>query len=105
MKNFFKFLCGAASMVAVAFGAYCVYKNVIAKKDEDDFDDFDDCFEDETVEADENREYVSINITEEAADLVEEAENAVEEAAEAAADIAEDIADAVKDAVDELTEE
>ena len=66
MKKFFKFLCGAASMAAVAFGAYCVYKNVIAKKDEDDFDDFDDCFEDETSDdIEENREYVSINITEE----------------------------------------
>ena len=45
MKKFFKFLCGVASVAAVAFGAYCVYKNVIAP-DEDD-DDFDDCFEDE----------------------------------------------------------
>lgn len=72
MKKFLKFLCGAASMAAVAFGAYCVYKNVIAKKDEDDFDDFDDCFDEETDEADENREYVSINITDEAVDLTEE---------------------------------
>jgi len=65
MKKFFKFLCGAASVAAVAFGAYCVYKNVIAK-DEDD-DDFDDCFDEETVDtAAENREYVSINITEDA---------------------------------------
>ena len=37
MKKFLKFLCGAASMAAVAFGAYCVYKNVIAKKDDEDF--------------------------------------------------------------------
>ena len=67
MKKFFKFLCGAASMAAVGFGAYCVYKNVIAKKNEDEFDDFDDCFEDETADdIDENREYVSINITEDA---------------------------------------
>ena len=74
MKKFMKFLCGAASMVAVAFGAYCVYKNVIAKKEEDDFDDFDDCFEEEVTEdSEENREYVSINITEEASDLAEEA--------------------------------
>lgn len=65
MKKFFKFLCGAASVAAVAFGAYCVYKNVIAK-DEDD-DDFDDCFDEEAVDtAAENREYVSINITEDA---------------------------------------
>ena len=66
MKKFMKFLCGAASVVAVAFGAYCVYKNVIAKKDDEDFDDFDDCFDEDTTEdAEENREYVSINITEE----------------------------------------
>lgn len=66
MKKFMKFLCGAASMAAVAFGAYCVYKNVIEKKDDDDFDDFDDCFEEEAGDdTDENREYVSINITEE----------------------------------------
>jgi len=36
MKKFVKFLCGAASMAAVAFGAYCVYKNVIAKKDDEE---------------------------------------------------------------------
>lgn len=65
MKKFFKFLCGVASVAAVAFGAYCVYKNVIAP-DEDD-DDFDDCFEDEDGDVStENREYVSINITEDA---------------------------------------
>ena len=64
MKKFFKFLCGAASVAAVAFGAYCVYKNVIAN-DEDD-DDFDDCFEEEDGDVTENREYVSINITEDA---------------------------------------
>ena len=74
MKKFSKFICGVASMAAVAFGAYCVYKNVISK-DEDDFDDFDDCFDDEAAEdVEENREYVSINITEE--------ENASEEKAE-----------------------
>lgn len=95
MKKFFKFLCGAASMAAVGFGAYCVYKNVIAKKDDDDFDDFEDCFEDEsTEENEENREYVSINITEEAGDLVNDVADAVE-------DVAEDIADAME----EITEE
>ena len=84
MKKFLKFLCGAASMAAVAFGAYCVYKNVIAKKDNDDFDDFDDCFDDETVDdADENREYVSINITEEDSEEVAEPEETTEESAEA----------------------
>ena len=78
MKKFFKFLCGAASVAAVAFGAYCVYKNVIAN-DEDD-DDFDDCFDETAEDVAENREYVSINITEDApaVDLDEEEEEAVE---------------------------
>ena len=102
MKKFFKFLCGAASMAAVGFGAYCVYKNVIAKKDDEDFDDFEDCFEDEeTSDAEENREYVSINITEEANDFAEEA---VEELAEAVEDTADEIADAVEELVEEVTE-
>ena len=98
MKKFLKFLCGAASMAAVAFGAYCVYKNVIAKKDDEDFDDFDDCFEEEEAsDADENREYVSINITEEVSDAAEEVAEEVEEAAE-------EIADTVKELVEEVTE-
>ena len=104
MKKFLKFLCGAASMAAVAFGAYCVYKNVIAKKDED-FDDFDDCFEEEEAsDSDENREYVSINITEEANDFAEEVEETVEEAVDAVENVVEDIADAVEEAVEEITE-
>ena len=80
MKKFFKFLCGAASMAAVAFGAYCVYKNVIAKKDDEDFDDFEDCFdEDVAEETEENREYVSINITEEETTEEETTEEDTEE--------------------------
>ncbi len=75
MKKFWKFVGGIVSMAAVAFGAYCVYKNVIAKKDDDDFDDFDDCFEDENAE-DTDREYVSINIT---ADEETTAEDTAEE--------------------------
>lgn len=91
MKKFFKFLCGVASMAAVAFGAYCVYKNVIAKKDDEDFDDFDDCFEDEDTDtAEENREYVSINITEEVTDTAEESE--------------EDFSDAEENTEEEITE-
>lgn len=62
MKKFLKIIGGIVSFAAVAFGAYCVYKNVIAKK-EDDFDDFDDCFEDEEATDNQDREYVSINIT------------------------------------------
>ena len=105
MKKFFKFLCGAASMAAVGFGAYCVYKNVIAKKDDEDFDDFEDCFEDEeTSDAEENREYVSINITEEAADFAEEAEEVMADIADAVEDTAEEIADAVEELVEEVTE-
>ena len=81
MKKFFKFLCGAASVAAVAFGAYCVYKNVIAKEDDDE--DFDDCFEEDTEAGDENREYVSINITEDAPAVAtdEDEEAVVEETA------------------------
>ena len=79
MKKFLKFICGAASMAAVAFGAYCVYKNVIAKKDDEDFDDFEDCFEEDNDDvSDENREYVSINITEETAEDEAEAADSVE---------------------------
>lgn len=66
MNKFVKFVCGVATGAAVGFGAYCVYKNLIAKKNAEELDDFDDCFdEDETDASDENREYVSINITEE----------------------------------------
>ena len=76
MKKFVKFVCSVAAGAAAGFGAYCVYKNVIAKKNAEELDDFDDCFdEDETEEVDENREYVSINITEEepASEEVDEA--------------------------------
>ena len=98
MKKFLKFLCGAASMAAVGFGAYCVYKNVIAKKDEEDFDDFEDCFEDDDTEvANENREYVSINITEEVADAAEEVAEEIEKAVE-------EITDTVEELVEEVTE-
>ena len=109
MKKAFKFLCGAASMAAVAFGAYCVYKNVVAKPDDDDFDDFEDYFEDETPEATaDNREYVSINITEEVADTAEESAeelaDAVEETAEELADTVEEVADTVEEAADAAEE-
>lgn len=79
MKKFFKFVCGAASMAAVAFGAYCVYKKVTENNTNDE-DDFEDCFEEETiVDSPEEREYVSINITEEAAEDTEAAEEETEE--------------------------
>lgn len=85
MKKFWKFVGGIASMAAVAFGAYCVYKNVIAKKEEDDFDDFEDCFDDEESENGEtDREYVSINITAEEETPAETPdENAINEEATA----------------------
>lgn len=73
MKKFLKFVGGIVSMAVVAFGAYCVYKNVIAKKEDDDFDDFDDCFEDESTE-EADREYVSINITADEETTAEEGE-------------------------------
>ncbi len=66
MNKFVKFVCGVATGAAAGFGAYCIYKNVIAKKNAEELDDFDDCFDEaETDASDENREYVSINITEE----------------------------------------
>ena len=78
MNKFIKFVFGVATGAAAGFGAYCLYKNVIAKKNAEELDDFDDCFdEDETEVADENREYVSINITEEEP-VSEEIEEAVE---------------------------
>ncbi len=75
MNKFVKFVCSVAAGAAAGFGAYCVYKNVIAKKNAEELDDFDDCFDEETDASDENREYVSINITEEepASEEVEEA--------------------------------
>ena len=112
MKKAFKFLCGAASMAAVAFGAYCVYKNVVAKQEDDDFDDFDDYFEEETPEATpENREYVSINITEEANDTLEDTaeevadavEEVTEEVVDAVEETAETLADAAKDVAEKIT--
>ena len=87
MKKFWKFVGGIASMAAVAFGAYCVYKNVIAKKDEEDFDDFDDCFEEDEKADDADREYVSINITAE-----DESEDGESENAEKSEEETEDIA-------------
>ena len=79
MKKAMKFVCSIVAGAAAGFGAYCVYKNVIAKKNEEDFDDFDD-FDEEANEADENREYVSINITEEesTSEETEEAEETTE---------------------------
>ena len=79
MSKIVKCLAGVASMAAVACGAYFVYKNVIAKEDEDF--DFDDSFEEEDEEA--TREYVSIQITsdtdEEAAEEVVAEEEVAEE--------------------------
>lgn len=81
MKKVLKFVCSIAAGAAAGFGAYCVYKNVLAKKNEEDCDDFDDFDEDVTEESDENREYVSINITEEET-VPEEAEESTEEVEE-----------------------
>lgn len=72
MSKIVKCLAGVASMAAVACGAYFVYKNVIAKEDEDF--DFDDSFEEEDEDA--TREYVSIQITSDAAEEAEATEEA-----------------------------
>ena len=72
MSKIVKCLAGVASMAAVACGAYFVYKNVIAKEDEDF--DFDDSFEEEDDDA--TREYVSIQITSDAAEEAEATEEA-----------------------------
>lgn len=71
MKKFGKFLFTAASLAAIAGGAYYFLKNVVNKDSKDDFDDFEDDFDDfdnddESVEATESREYVTININDEA---------------------------------------
>ena len=76
MSKIVKCLAGVASMAAVACGAYFVYKNVIAKEDEDF--DFDDSFEEEDDDA--TREYVSIQITSDAAEEAEATEEVAEEA-------------------------
>ena len=76
MNKLVKCLAGVASMAAVACGAYFVYKNVIAKEEEDF--DFDDSFEEEDEEA--TREYVSIQITSDAAEEAAEEEVTAEEA-------------------------
>lgn len=67
MKKFGKFLFGTLSLAAIGGGLYCLYKNLVNKDADDDFDDFDDSmddFDEDGADADpENREYVSINIT------------------------------------------
>ena len=90
MKKLGKFLVGAASVAAVTGGAFYLVKKFMDKKNEDIIDDeiFDDDFEidDEEDEfedifSDENkdeREYVTINITDEDR-KVEEVEEAEEE--------------------------
>lgn len=71
MKKFGKFLFTVASLAAIAGGAYYFLKNVVNKDSKDEFDDFDDDFDDfdeddESVESTESREYVTININDEA---------------------------------------
>lgn len=74
MKKFGKFVFGTLSFATLAAGAYFVYKNFIKHDNSDDFDDFEDEFddfedfdsEDEAGEFGETREYVSIQIDQEA---------------------------------------
>jgi hypothetical protein len=78
MKKLGKFIFGTLTVASVAAGAYYLYKNYIKKDSSDDFDDFEDDFEDFDTEeeADEDaREYVSINITSDAANSMETAED------------------------------
>lgn len=65
MKKFGKFIFGTAVLAAIGAGAYFVYKNLIQKDSDDDFDDFDDDFEDsdEKESESDSREYVPINIS------------------------------------------
>lgn len=80
MKKFFKFIAAVVSIGALACGAYYFFKKCVCKETADDFDDFDDELEDydTTDSADsssENREYVSINITADQDEKVEEAKS------------------------------
>ncbi|MBQ9118440.1 MAG: hypothetical protein IJY09_00080 [Lachnospiraceae bacterium] len=90
MKKFGKFLLGTVSIAAAVGGLYCLYKNSINKKADDDFDDFDDAMMDDETDSitlePEDREYVSIDITSEAA---EEAETVDTEANDVVLDTAE----------------
>ena len=98
MSKIVKCLAGVASMAAVACGAYFVYKNVIAKEDEDF--DFDDSFEEEDEDA--TREYVSIQIT---SDADEEATEEVAEEAPAADETEEAVAEEENVELEEVTVE
>ena len=81
MKKFFKFIAGVASVAALACGAYYFFKKYVCKETpDDDFDDFDDDLDDydttENTEAmSDNREYVSINITSDQDNKVNETTN------------------------------
>ena len=99
MSKIVKCLAGVASMAAVACGAYFVYKNVIAKEDEDF--DFDDSFEEEDEDA--TREYVSIQITSDAAE--EATEEEVAEEAPAADEAEEAVAEEENVELEEVTVE
>lgn len=74
MKKFFKFIFGTLSLATLAAGVYYLYKNIINKDSSDEFEDFEDEFEDfdsdeedstEPIKKD-GREYVSINLTNDA---------------------------------------
>lgn len=77
MKKFGKFLLAAASVTVLAGGAYYFIKNIINRDSDQDFDDFDDEFDDFGAEEEEDadtasqeaREYVTINLAAEEADV------------------------------------
>ena len=80
MKKLGKFIFGTLTVASVAAGAYYLYKNYIKKDSSDDFDDFEDDFEDFDTEEDsdeDSREYVSINITSDAGNSMEAAEEII----------------------------
>lgn len=67
MKKLGKFIFGTLAVTSLVAGAYYLYKNFIKKDSAKDFDDFEDDFDETDIEsAEESREYVPINITQEA---------------------------------------
>ncbi len=78
MKKFFKFVAGVVSLGALACGAYYFCKKYVCKETPDEFDDLEDDLDDfdmtDSSGSNDNREYVSINITGEPAEAVSSTE-------------------------------
>lgn len=79
MKKLGKFIFGTLSLAAIAGGAFYFLKNMANKSATDDFDDFEDDYESFDTEEDDkkdsdskdSREYVTININSNDADLAD----------------------------------